>query len=198
MADNQTTEQTEQVISKISVFTPIIYVTVVLTALVVFSINYRKNKINALYNRQPFFKRNLPKELHFELRDSDPKPNEKVLKAALLRRGAESIRRTIKLKEVQPFITALYQKGSIGDDLYERYQTATKLEELEVQEIVAETEKYKAGWIPKFVPLLQEICFNEALRRRYSAIEDRKLDLLDQWEIKISKDGILEFPNKEK
>lgn len=184
-------------ISKISVFTPLIYVTVVITALVIFSINYRKNKLNALYQRKPFFPRNLQKDLYFQLRDSDPKPNDKVLKAALLRRGAESIRRTIKLKEVQPYITALYQKGSIGDDLWERYQTATKLEELEVQEIVMETEKYKKGWVPKFVPLLQEICFNEALRRRYNAIEDRKLNLLEQWGIEVTEDGkLVSLPNK--
>lgn len=184
-------------ISKISVFTPLIYVTVVITALVIFSINYRKRKLDALYHRKPFFPRNLQKDLYFQLRDSDPKPNDKVLKAALLRRGAESIRRTIKLKEVQPYITTLYQKGSIGDDLWERYQTATKLEELEVQEIVQETERYKKGWVPKFVPLLQEICFNEALRRRYNAIEDRKLNLLEQWGIEISDDGkLVSVPNK--
>ncbi|ODQ61820.1 hypothetical protein WICANDRAFT_59895 [Wickerhamomyces anomalus NRRL Y-366-8] len=184
-------------ISKISVFTPIIYVTVMITALVIFSINYRKKKLNALYSRKPFFNRNIPKELYFQLREQDPKPNEKVLKAALMRRGAESIRRTIKLKEVQPFITALYQKGSIGDDLWERYQAATKLEELEVQELVQEAEKYKKGWIPKFVPLLQEICFNEALRRRYNAIEDRKLALLDHWGIEVQSDGTLVLPNRE-
>jgi len=184
-------------VSKISVFTPLIYVTVLITALVIFSVNYRKNKLNALYQRKPFFGRNLPKEMYFELRDSEPKPNDKVLKAALMRRGAESIRRTIKLKEVQAYITTLYQKGSIGDDLWERYQTATKLEELEVQEIVMETEKYKKGWIPKFVPLLQEICFNEALRRRYGAIENRKLQLLEHWGIEITNDGKLILPNRE-
>lgn len=58
-----------------------------------------------------------------------------------------------------------------------------------------ETELYKKGWIQKFVPLLQEICFNEALRRRYNAIEDRKLALLDKWGITVDKDGKLQLEN---
>ncbi|KAH3680900.1 hypothetical protein WICMUC_000043 [Wickerhamomyces mucosus] len=185
-------------VSKISVFTPLIYVTVLITALVLFSNFYRKRRFNELYKRQPFFGDNLPKELYFQLKNNNLKVNEKVLKAALLRRGAESIRRTIKLKEVTPFITSLYQRGSIGDELWERFQTATKLEELEVQEIIRETEQYKKGWVQKFVPLLQEICFNEALRRRYAAIEDRKLDLLDKWEIEVQDDGKLKIPNQPK
>lgn len=179
----------------ISVYTPLAYLAVLSSALFVFARYYRSKRIVHLTTQKPFFPENLPKQIYFQLKTQDPKPNDQVLKAALLQRGAESIRRTIKLKEVAPQITQLYQRGSIGDELWERFQNASKLEELEIQEIVAETELYKKGWIQKFVPLLQEICFNEALRRRYEAIENRKLDLLENWGIAVSDDGKLTVPN---
>jgi translocation protein SEC66 len=185
----------EPPITKISVYTPIIYVTIMVGALIVFSIKYRQKKINELATRKPFFERNVAKEMYFELVAQDPKPNEKVLKAALIRRGAECVKRTLKLKEVTPFMTVLYQKGSISDDLWERFQTSQKLEELEIQELVAETEKYKSGWIGKFIPLLQEVCLNEALGKKYGGLEDKKLGLLKEWGIEIDKEGKLKFPN---
>ncbi|KAH3681610.1 hypothetical protein WICPIJ_007426 [Wickerhamomyces pijperi] len=197
---NSTAEEPiiEAVVSKISVFTPLIYLAILITALVVFSNVYRSRQLKEFTQRKPFFGENLPRKIYLQLLETseDEKVNEKVLKAALLRRGAESIRRTLKLKEVTPFVTALYQKGSIGDEVWQRFQTAQKLEELEIQEIVRETEKYKKGWVQKFVPLLQEICFNEALRRRYGAIKMRNLTLLKKWEIEVKEDGSLDLPNK--
>lgn len=197
---NSTTEEPiiEEVVSKISVFTPLIYLAILITALVVFSNVYRSRRLKEFTQRKAFFGENIPKKIYLQLLalSNEEKVNEKVLKAALLRRGAESIRRTIKLKEVTPFVTALYQKGSIGDEVWQRFQTAQKLEELEIQEIVRETEKYKKGWVQKFVPLLQEICFNEALRRRYASINIRNLELLKKWEIEVKEDGTLDLPNK--
>lgn len=180
---------------KISVYTPLIYVTLVVGALIVFSVRYRKKKLLNLTLRKPFFERNIAKEMYFELLANDPKPNDQVLKAALIRRGAECIKRTIKLKEVTPYMTVLYQKGSISDELWERFQTAQKIEEIEVQELVQETEKYKKGWVSKFIPLLQEVCLNEALARKYHGQEAKKVSLLEEWGIEVDGDGKFKLPN---
>ncbi|CDR40588.1 CYFA0S05e02168g1_1 [Cyberlindnera fabianii] len=184
---------TENIVKKVYVWTPFLYLAVLIAALVSFARWYRGKKIAAKQNQVPFFGRNVASETYHELTQHEG-VNPYVLKAALIRRGAESIRRTIKLKEVTPFMTMLYQKGSIGDDLWERFQNAQQLEEEEIKTIVAETEKYKSGWVQKFVPLLQEVCFNEALRRRYAAIDDRKLKLLDAWNVEIDDKGMLKNP----
>lgn len=183
-------------ITKISVYTPLIYVTIMIGALVVFSIKYRQKKLKELTSRKPFFDRNIAKEMYFELVNADEKPNEQVLKAALIRRGAECIKRTLKLKEFTPFMNVLYHKGSISDDLWERFQTAQKVEEIEIQELVQETEKYRKGWVSKFLPLLQEVCLNEALAKKYNGLKDKKVDLLHEWGIKVNDDGTYVFPNQ--
>lgn len=170
-------------LQKISVFTPIIYVSIVIGALILFSIFYRRKRIAKLQVMKPFFPPDLPKEIYLQLKDQDPKPDEKVLKAALIRRGAEAIRRLLKLRENNQYITLLYQKGSIGDEFFDRFKLALKIQELEIQELVQEAETYKQGWAPTFMPVCQEVTLNEALRRRVNAIEDRKEQLAKEWEL---------------
>ena len=128
-------EEATEKITKISVYTPLIYVAIILTALITFSKIYRKRYINKLSHTKPFFPPNIQKQVYFELAAQDPKPNDKVLKAALFRWASESIRRTIKLKECEQSITKMYQAGSIGDELFTRYDFATNFDELEINTI---------------------------------------------------------------
>lgn len=171
-------------IKKISVYTPIIYVAIILTTFVIFAKVYRQKNLNKLSHTRPFFPPNIQKQLFYELLNAEPRPNENVLRAALLRWASETIRRTIKLKESEPFMTKMYQDGSIGDDLWTRFTISQKLEELEIQQVVKEVESLKKGWAPKFFPLLQDLTFNEALKRRVLAIDNLKIEQLKQWGIK--------------
>lgn len=170
---------------KISVFTPLIYVAIILTTFVIFSKVYRQRSLKRLSRTKPFFPENAQKQIYLELKENDPKANDKVLKAALFRWASESIRRTLKLKECEPFMTKMYQAGSIGDDLWTRFTLAQKLEELEIQEIIQEVELIKANWSAKFFPLLQEITFNEAIKRRVLAIDLLKETQLEQWGVDL-------------
>ncbi|GMF81940.1 unnamed protein product [[Candida] boidinii] len=133
----------EQPIVKISIYTPIIYVAVLLTTFIIFSIYYRKRKVQKLANMEPFFPENIQKDMYYELKDEDPKPNDRVLKAALIRMGSEALRRMIKLRESQQYVKVLYQKGSIGDELNENYKIALKIQEVELQSAAVEAESYK-------------------------------------------------------
>ncbi|OUM51554.1 hypothetical protein BVG19_g657 [[Candida] boidinii] len=171
----------EQPIVKISIYTPIIYVAVLLTTFIIFSIYYRKRKVQKLANMEPFFPENIQKDMYYELKDEDPKPNDRVLKAALIRMGSETLRRMIKLRESQQYVKVLYQKGSIGDDLNENYKIALKIQEVELQSAAVEAESYKQGWGATFFAVCQEVTFNEALRRRIQSIEDRKDWTNKQW-----------------
>ncbi|KAI5957673.1 sec66 [Candida theae] len=174
---------------KISIFTPLIYVGVVLSVFVVFSIFYRRRRLAKFQQIEPIFKENHNAIIYQQLKSQyvdpdlpkDQKPHKKVMKAALLRRGVEAIRRSMKLKENEPVFNKLYQNGSIGDDMFKQLEFEIKFQELELREIVTETEQYKKGWSQTFFPLAQEICFNEALRRRLNAVDDRSGKLSELW-----------------
>lgn len=174
----------EEPFKKISVYTPLIYVGLLLSALVVFSIAHRKKSISKLQHLKPLFPENLQKDIYLQLRDQDePKVNDKVLKAALIRRGSEAIRRMLKLKESEQYINLLYQKGSIGDDVFERFKLASKMQQLELQEISVEVESVKTGWSQTFFQVCQEVTFNEALRRRVKAVDERREISVKEWGI---------------
>ncbi|KAK6199529.1 Sec62/63 complex, subunit Sec66 [Scheffersomyces amazonensis] len=167
---------------RISVWTPLIYTAILLSLFITFSVVYRRNRINKLSKIESIFGENHPKKLYEFLKDPENKPHEKVLKAALLRRCVEAVRRTMKLKEHQPIYVKLYQDGLIGDDIYKQFEIELKLQELEFKEIVMECETYKKGWSTTFIPLTQEICFNEALRRRVYSMDDRSESLSELWD----------------
>ncbi|KAG7827602.1 hypothetical protein KL920_004365 [Ogataea angusta] len=168
--------------SSISIYIPIVYVVVLLTTLVLFSVAHRRKKLSKLVSMKPIFKDNYQREMYLQLKNqTEPKVNDKVLKAALIRRGAEAIRRMIKLKEIQQYVNVLYQRGSIGDDVYESFKLQSKLQELELNELAMEAESFKKGWAQTFFPVCQEVTINEALRRRLNSLEPMKESLDHQW-----------------
>jgi translocation protein SEC66 len=63
---------------------------------------------------------------------------ETVLKAALLRRATEDINRLMALRSQKPALAGLLQKGSVGDDLWQRFLRAEKDMEDEVRDVVSE------------------------------------------------------------
>ncbi|KAL7664271.1 Translocation protein SEC66 [[Candida] zeylanoides] len=196
-------ETTEKVI-KVSVLTPLIYVGAVMTCFVVFVVIHRRRKLAKLAHMEPIFAENYPLSLYLFLKQqyTDPnvakesKPHERVMKAALLRRGVEAIRRSLKLKEVEPSYNRLYQEGLIGDETFKNFQFQAKFQELEIKEIVQECESYKKGWVQQFFPVAQEICFNEALRRRLSAMDERSKTLCEQWQLLAAQSEREKAPEK--
>ena len=63
---------------------------------------------------------------------------ETVLKAALLRRAAEDIRRLVELRSQKNALSQLLAKGSVGDDLWQRFSRAEKDMEDEFRDVVSE------------------------------------------------------------
>jgi translocation protein SEC66 len=61
-----------------------------------------------------------------------------IFKAALLRRAAEDIRRIMALRSQKQALSTLLQRGSVGDDLWQRFQRAEKEMEDEVKDVVSE------------------------------------------------------------
>jgi translocation protein SEC66 len=70
--------------------------------------------------------------------EKEKKVPESVLKAALLRRATEDIKRVMALRSQKQALAMLLQRGSVGDDLWQRFLRAEKEMEEEVRDVVTE------------------------------------------------------------
>ncbi|QBM88763.1 translocation protein SEC66 [Metschnikowia aff. pulcherrima] len=187
-------EKVEQVL-RISVYTPLVYVGVMVTAFAIFSVLYRRHRLRKLIGVEPLFAHNHALDLYTAVKDKyydklapkDERPPEKAVKAALLRRAVEAIRRSLKLKENEVVFNRLYQEGLIGDDVFQQFVLQNKVQQAELSDIVQESRQFSAQWPEAFFPVAQEICFNEALRRRLNAMDDRSESLLEMWNYYVDK-----------
>ncbi|KAH3902243.1 related to Translocation protein SEC66 [Saccharomycodes ludwigii] len=167
--------QNENVLTKkVSVYTPLIYVSILIISLLIFGSKYKKNQQIKKNQLPSIFDNDEPRNLYYQLKQMDG-IHEKVLQAALLNRGAEAVRRSFKLKEAGPQFEILYKTGAMGDDYYERCQREVKIVEAEFKSCLQEAEMMQKGWAQNYVALCREICFTEALRRRYASIPKRCL-----------------------
>jgi translocation protein SEC66 len=99
---------------------------------------------------EPWFPPHLQRDVYLSLLHLDPASSsgskekkisavpETVLKAALLRRALEDIRRLMELRNQKPALGALLQKGSVGDDLWQQFLRAEKEMEDEFKDVMAE------------------------------------------------------------
>lgn len=187
--------QTTAPVVKMSVLTPLAYVAVMLIAFLAFSVLYKRHRFNKMISVEPIFGRNYCLELYELLKEKyqdkllpkDTRPPEKAVKAALMRRAVEAIRRSLKLKENEPVFTRLYQEGLIGDDVYKQFELQSKVQQLELKDIVEECQHFSKDWPALFFPVVQEICYNEALRRRLHAMDDRSEHLSTLWNYYVEK-----------
>jgi translocation protein SEC66 len=83
--------------------------------------------------------------LHLEPEEGNektPKVPDSVLRAALLRRAVEDIHRIIQVRSAKQACSTLLQRGSVGDDLWQRFLRAEKDMEEELRDVVMEVCSY--------------------------------------------------------
>lgn len=110
---------------------------------------------------EPWFPAHLQRDIYFSLLHLDPSSQSKekktpaipdsVLKAALLRRAAEDIRRVLALRSEKQALSSLLQRGSVGDDLWQRFMRAEKEMEDEVKDVVSEVSAPRSLYAPNEV-----------------------------------------------
>ncbi|KAG6008864.1 hypothetical protein E4U21_003675 [Claviceps maximensis] len=131
---------------------PFAYLLVLGGALMTFSTIYRKRKATEGANLAPWFPPNLQRNVYLSLLDMDPEDGtdgkektpkipDSVLKAALLRRAVEDINRLIHIKSAKQACSSLLLKGSVGDDLWQRFLRAEKEIEEELRDVVTELRR---------------------------------------------------------
>lgn len=79
-----------------------------------------------------------PKEGSEQGEKSLNKIPDSILKAALLRRAVEDIERIVKLRASKPALQGLLQRGSVGDELMQRFMREEQEMEAEVKDVVSE------------------------------------------------------------
>lgn len=122
---------------------PFIYVFILIGSLATFSSLYRARKTARAASLEPWFPPHLQKNvylslLHLEPEAGSPKVPDSVLKAALLRRAMEDIKRIIEIRNSKGALAGLLQRGSVGDDLWQRFLRAEKEIEEELRDVVTE------------------------------------------------------------
>ena len=142
---------------------PFAYLGVLIGSLATFSSLYKRRKAGAyLYpygqsatdsrlaksaSLEPWFGPHLQRNIYLSLlhlEQTEPgkeKPitvPDSVLKAALLRRATEDIHRIIQVRSAKQALATLLQRGSVGDDLWQRFLRAEKEVEEELKDVVTE------------------------------------------------------------
>lgn len=127
----------------ISLIAPISYIIVLIGSLGVFSSLYRKRKAANAASLEPWFPPHTPRDIYLSLLhldETDPVPDS-ALKAALMLRAKEDIKRLMALRQSKGSLQALLQKGSVGDDLWTRFSVA----ESEMEEVSAPRQPRTRG-----------------------------------------------------
>ena len=135
---------------------PVAYLTVLIGSLAVFSSLYRQRKAAKAASLAPWFPPHLQRNIYLSLLHSEPEPGQpkapdSLLKAALLRRAMEDFRRAMQLRSGKQPLQSLLQRGSVGDELWQRFQRAEAEIEEELKDVMNE--------VPPPAPRQLRICF---------------------------------------
>ncbi|KAE8144269.1 Pre protein translocase subunit Sec66-domain-containing protein [Aspergillus avenaceus] len=188
----------------LSLAVPFAYLGVLIGSLATFSSLYRKRKAQKAYSLEPWFPSHLQRDIYFSLLHTDPPATsskekkaiavpESVLKAALLRRAEEDIRRVLALRSQKQALAVLLQRGSVGDDLWQRFQRAEREMEDEVRDVVTEANAYAQGWGQTIFQSANEMMNNTLFRERIAEQQDKLEEERKWWDQRKSsiKEGFL-------
>ncbi len=131
---------------------PVLYLIILIGSLYTFSHLYRKRQTDKAARLESWFPQHRPRDIYLSLLHLDPaeasdgadgekklsKVPDSVLKAALLRRALEDIQRIVQLRTSKPALQTLLQRGSVGDELWKRFERAEQEMEEEVKDVVNE------------------------------------------------------------
>ncbi|KAK9467161.1 Sec62/63 complex, subunit Sec66 [Lipomyces arxii] len=169
--------------AKVSVYAPIAYLILLLSSLALFSAIYRKRRVQRLVGLKPWFGSHDARDIYLSLkRVETPKLPEKMLKAALLRRASEDLRRIMTLQESKPALTELHQRGVVGDEVWTRFLAAEKVMDAEIMECVAEANALKPGWAQTLFASASEIAQNARIRERLAKVQEAQRIEKEKWE----------------
>jgi translocation protein SEC66 len=117
----------------VSLIAPLSYIVVLVGSLGVFSSLYRKRKAAKAASLEPWFPPHTTRDIYLSLLHLEGSKTvpDSILKAALMLRAKEDIKRLMALRQSKNSLQILLQKGCVGDDLWTRFSVA----ESEMEEV---------------------------------------------------------------
>jgi translocation protein SEC66 len=150
---------------------PIAYLVILVGSLAVFSNLYRKRKAASAASLEPWFPQHVQRNIYLSLlHQEEPKVPDSILKAALLRRATEDIHRIVQIRNAKQALQVLLQRGSVGDDLWQRFQRAEKEIEEELRDVVQEANAFSPNWGQTIFQSASEMAQNNHIRERLGEI----------------------------
>ena len=110
---------------------------------------------------EPWFPPHLQRNIYLSLlhiepengKEKPPQIPDSILKAALLQRAVEDIRRILSIRSQKPALSTLLQRGSVGDDLWQRFLRAEGEIEAELRDVVEEVIAPHSGYTHTSSPI---------------------------------------------
>lgn len=107
-------------------------------------------------NLEPWFGPHLQRNIYLSLLHMEPEGGQEkapqvpqsILRAALIRRAVENIHRIIQIRTAKQACSNLLQKGSVGDDLWQRFTRAESEMEAELRDVVMEVYLASSFFLP--------------------------------------------------
>ncbi|PMD40129.1 hypothetical protein L207DRAFT_39759 [Hyaloscypha variabilis F] len=169
---------------------PFAYIAVLVGSLITFSSVYRKRKAAKSATLAPWFPPHLQRNIYLSLlhdepaegQEKVPKVPDSLLRAALLRRAVEDINRIIQIRSAKQACSTLLQRGSVGDDLWQRFQRAEKEMEEELRDVVMEANALANNWGQSIFQSANEIAANTVFRKRLDEIQAQTESEKQWWE----------------
>ncbi|KFA64137.1 hypothetical protein S40285_00844 [Stachybotrys chlorohalonatus IBT 40285] len=188
---------------------PFAYCFVLAGAFMTFSRIYRQRKASRDANLAPWFGPHLQRNIYLSLlhmspedgAEKTPRVPDSVLRAALLRRAVEDIHRLIQVRTAKQACSSLLQRGSVGDDLWQRFQRAEKEMEEELRDVVTEANALVPNWGQFIFQSANEIAANTKLRERLAEIQaqaDTEKEWWDKRKSQIQNEFMKELEGSEK
>ncbi|KAI9802240.1 MAG: hypothetical protein M1825_002961 [Sarcosagium campestre] len=174
----------------IGLIVPLAYITVLAGSLTTFASLYRKRKTVKAASLAPWFPAHIPRNIYLSLLHLEPEPGKEkaptvpdsVLKAALLHRATEDIFRIIQIRNAKQALSILLQRGSVGDDLWQRFSRAEQEIEEEAKDVVNEANAFVPGWGQNIFQTANEMAANAKLRKRVEDIQSQAASERQWWE----------------
>jgi translocation protein SEC66 len=138
----------------VGLIAPTIYLFLLIGGLWSFSTFYRKRQQANAAKLEPWFPRHKERDQYLSLLHLDPseasdgdsekklrRVPDSMLKAALMLRALEDVKRIVVLRTSKPALQTLLQRGSVGDELWQRFLRAEKEMEEEIKDVVNEVRR---------------------------------------------------------
>jgi len=169
---------------------PFAYIIVLTGSLMTFSSIYRQRKAAKAATLAPWFPPHLQRNIYLSLlhlepeagSEKTPKVPESVIRAALLRRAVEDIHRIIQVRSAKQACSTLLARGSVGDDLWQRFLRAEKEMEEELRDVVMEANALAPNWGQSIFQSANEIAANTLFRNRLDEISAQTDSEKEWWE----------------